>query len=100
MHEHTAACERERYPARADPELERASPSGELDEQVDDRVDDRRVEHLPVGIVVPCGYALVEVAVVVHPAEPTAPSPSARSASQWDEGEGLELAFATSASDR
>src|SRR6266545_8171203 len=41
------------------------SAPGELDEEVDDGLDDRRVEHLGSGLVVPCGNALVEVAVVV-----------------------------------
>ena len=66
MHRHAALRERQRDPARPDPELERASAPGELGEEVDDRVDDRRVEHLRVdGLVVPRGDALVEVAVVV-----------------------------------
>jgi hypothetical protein len=39
---------------------------GKLSEQVDDRVDDRRVEHVRGGLVVPRGNALVEIAVVVH----------------------------------
>ena len=46
VHRHAALRERERDPARPDPELERASAPGELGEEVDDRVDDRRVEHL------------------------------------------------------
>jgi hypothetical protein len=40
---------------------------GELDEEVDGRVDDRRVEHLRRGVVVRRRDTLVEVAVgVVH----------------------------------
>jgi hypothetical protein len=47
----------------ADPELEGAAASGELREEVDDRVDDRRIEHLLVRVVAG-GDALVEVAVL------------------------------------
>ncbi len=40
--------------------------AGEFDEEVDDRIDGRRVEHLRRGLVVPRRDALVEVAVVVE----------------------------------
>src|SRR5947208_6343714 len=66
MHPHSSLREREPDPACPDPELERASAPGELDEEVDDRVDGPRVEHHFGGLVVPRGDALVEVAVVVH----------------------------------
>ena len=58
----------ERDPARPDPELERAPAPRQLREQVDGRVDDRRVEHLLelAGLVVPRGDALVEVAVLAE----------------------------------
>ena len=42
VHRHAALGQRERDPAGADPELERAAAPGELGEQVDGRVDDRR----------------------------------------------------------
>jgi hypothetical protein len=54
-------------PARPDSEFECASASGKLDEQIDGRLHDRRVEHFCYGLVVPRGDAPVEVAVVVHP---------------------------------
>ena len=40
---------------------------GELGQEVDDGIDDRRIEHLRGGLVVPRGDALVEVAVPLHP---------------------------------
>ena len=63
VHRHPSLRERERDPARADPELERAPAPGQLGEEVDGRVDDRRVEHVRGGLVVPGGDPLVEVAV-------------------------------------
>src|SRR4029453_16771384 len=52
-------------PARPDPQLEPASSSSELDEDLDDRVDLSRLEHLGLGLIVPRGDALVEVAIGV-----------------------------------
>jgi hypothetical protein len=79
--------ERQRDPAGPDPELERASASGELDEEIHDRLDDLGREHVCRRLVVPRGDALVEVAVVglhrrslvscvrrVRPFRPAAPS--------------------------
>ena len=66
VHRHAALRQRERDPARPDPELERASTFGELGEEVDRRVDGLRIEHARSGHVVPGGDAFVEVAVVVH----------------------------------
>ena len=65
VHRHSSLREGDGDPARSDPELERASVSGEVDEEVDNRIDDRRVEHLGRGFVVSRGDALVEVAVVL-----------------------------------
>ncbi len=46
--------------------------AGEPDEEINDRSNDRRVEHLRCGVVVPRSDALVEVAIVgVHPLDPT-----------------------------
>src|SRR3954470_14144100 len=59
VHRHSPLRERNRDPARPDSELERASTRRELDEQVDDRLDDRRVEHLSGRLVVPRGDAFV-----------------------------------------
>jgi hypothetical protein len=68
VHRHTAPRERERErdPAGPDPELERASFSGERGEDVDGQVNDGGVERLPLRLVVRGGDALVEVPVVVH----------------------------------
>ena len=66
MHRHPAPRERKRNATRPDSELERPSGSGTLDEEVDDRLDDRRIELLTVRLVVARRDALVEVAVVVH----------------------------------
>jgi hypothetical protein len=53
VHRHAAARERQCDAARPDPELERSSGPGELDEELDRRIDDGRVEHLRGGPVVP-----------------------------------------------
>ena len=66
MHEHALLRERERDPARPDPEFERMSSAGELDKEIDDRIDDGRVEHLVGGLVVGRGNGRIEIAVVVH----------------------------------
>ena len=66
MHGHSPPREGERDPAGPDPELERASAARELGEEVDDRVDDLRVEHVGRRFVVPRRDGLVEVAVFVH----------------------------------
>ena len=72
MHGHAALRERQRDAARADPQLERASIAGEPGQEVDDRIDGGRVEHVRRGLVVARGHALVEVAIaVVHRREPT-----------------------------
>jgi hypothetical protein len=52
--------------ACADSELERGSARCSLGEEVDDGVDDHRVEHVGCGLVVPGGDAIVEVAIVMH----------------------------------
>jgi hypothetical protein len=41
VHGHPALRERQRDPARSDPELERAAAVGKVGEKVDSRVDDR-----------------------------------------------------------
>jgi hypothetical protein len=66
VHRHSSLRERERDAARPDPQFQRAPGAGELGEDLDGRVDERRVEHLRLGFVVPRGDALVEVAVVVN----------------------------------
>jgi hypothetical protein len=45
----------------ADAELERTPVASELDEEVDDRVDDGRVEHVGGRLVVPLCHTLAEV---------------------------------------
>ncbi len=57
--------EGKRDPPGSDPELERASASSELDEEVDDWIDDRSLEDRRI-VVVPGGNALAEVPIVVH----------------------------------
>src|SRR5215831_4763805 len=64
VHRHAPLCQRKRDPPRPDPQLEGASVPGQLDEQLHDRVDRVRLEHLPAVVAV--GDALVEEAVVVH----------------------------------
>jgi hypothetical protein len=46
VHRYAAPGEWQSDPARPDPQLERASASSELDEDLDDRVDHFRLEHL------------------------------------------------------
>ena len=65
VYRHAAPRERKRDAPRPDRELERAATSGELGQEVDDRIDRLRVEHLGV-VVVGRGDALVEVPVIVH----------------------------------
>ena len=65
VHRHSPLGERERDAACPDPELERAAASGQLGEEVDDRLDRLRAERLRRGVVVAGGDALVEVAVLV-----------------------------------
>ena len=47
--------------AGADAELERGAAASELDQEVDDRVDDRRIEHVGGRLVVPLCHTLAEV---------------------------------------
>ena len=61
MHVDAALRERHRDPAGADAELERIAVAGEVGEEVDGRLDDRRVELLAGRLVVPLGDALAEV---------------------------------------
>jgi hypothetical protein len=69
MHLDPALSEWDRDPARADAELERRSTAGQLDEEVDDRVDDRGVEHLGLVRVIPCCHLITEV-VLKHRSRP------------------------------
>ena len=55
MHAHAALRERERDPARPDPELERRAVSCQLGQEVDDRLDHGRIEHVRGGLVVALG---------------------------------------------
>ncbi len=48
-------------PARADAELEGAPAVSQLQEEVDDRFDNCRIEHLGLVLVVPLGHVLSEV---------------------------------------
>jgi hypothetical protein len=57
---------RPRDPAAPDPELERVSAPGDLGEEVDDRLQNRRIEQPRGVVVVSRGDALIEVAVVVQ----------------------------------
>jgi hypothetical protein len=52
MHRHAAPRERQRDPAGSDAELQRAPTPGKLREQVHDRLDDLRFEHVCCGLVV------------------------------------------------
>ena len=61
MHPDAASRERERDAARADAELERGSVAGQLGQEVDDRIDDARLEHVGGLFVVALGHALSEV---------------------------------------
>ncbi len=74
VHADSALRERQRDPAGADPELERGAAPGELGEEIDGRIDDGRIEHVRLRLVVPRGDALAEVAVVVF---------HARAATAW-----------------
>ena len=56
-----APRERQRDPAGADAKLERGAVAGQLGEEVDDRFDDCRVEHVGARLVVPLRHALAEV---------------------------------------
>ena len=85
VHQHSPLRERQRDPSRPDPELERASASRGLEEEV----DDRRLEHLRRRLVVPRGDALVEVAVVVmHGRHDSVREHSIRLECQLDEAAG------------
>ena len=72
MHLDAMLCEGKRDSPGADAKLERPAIAGQLGEQVDGGVDDRRVEHVRGGLVVPSCDTLVEVAVVVHRGKATA----------------------------
>jgi hypothetical protein len=61
VHADASLRERERDPAGADPELERRAAAGELDEEVDDRLDGGRGEQLGGVLVVPRCNPLAEV---------------------------------------
>lgn len=61
----TAGGERKRDPAGADPELERPTLFGEVRQQLDDRFDRRRIEHLGGALVVDRRGALVEEALAM-----------------------------------
>src|SRR6516164_2629624 len=63
MHGHAARGERQRDTAGPDAELERPTVAGEVREQLDDRIDRRRLEHLGGRFVVAGRHWLVEVAV-------------------------------------
>ena len=65
VHRDTAPRERKRDAPRPDRELERAATSRELGQEVEDRIDRLRAEHLGV-VVVRRGDALIEVPVIVH----------------------------------
>ena len=61
MHADAAPGERQRDAAGADPELERRAVAGELREEVDGGLDDRRLEHVGRRLVVPRRDLLAEV---------------------------------------
>ena len=58
MHAYAAPRERQGDAPGADAELERRAVSGELGQQLDDRVDGRRLEHVGGELVVPLRIAL------------------------------------------
>ena len=57
----TPLGERQRDAARADAQLERRAVSGQVGEEFDGRVDDRRVEHVGGRLVVSIGHSLAKV---------------------------------------
>ena len=61
MNTDAALREWQRDPARADAELEGASASSELGQEVDCRLDDGRVEHVGARLVVPRRNPLAKV---------------------------------------
>jgi hypothetical protein len=61
VHAHASARERKRDPTCPDAELERAAAAGQVGEEVDDRVDDRRVRLIGVPLVEPRCDRLAEV---------------------------------------
>jgi hypothetical protein len=58
---YAALCERQCDPARPNSELERGAGAGQVGEEVDNRVDGGRLEHVGGRFVVPLGHALAEV---------------------------------------
>ena len=62
---HAASRERDRDAARADAQLECATVTGKLGQEVDGRLHGRRIEHLVVGFVVGSRDRLAEETVVI-----------------------------------
>ena len=87
MHANAATGERQRDAAGADAELECSAVAGEIGEEVDDRIDDRWVEHLCV-VVVPRCDALAEV-VLGH--QRTTPCHGSRTCPSWSATSSLML---------
>lgn len=78
------ARQRERDPPGADPELERASITGERSEEVDRRLDDSRLEHPVRARVVQVGDVFAEGAVLVrHGSVPLASASQMRTLRSW-----------------
>jgi hypothetical protein len=63
VYRYSSLGERYREPARPHPEFERPSNPCVLDEEIDSRIHDSRIEQLRLILVVPGRDALIEVTV-------------------------------------